>query len=69
MPNGFVTASTASRKIAICSQPFAVISELLRPQQGVEQIDHDGYGDGEHGNGLRSHESSLQPVTELHIPD
>src|SRR5262245_25878590 len=40
-PSGGVTASTASRKRAICSQPFRVMSELLRFEQRNRQVDEE----------------------------
>src|SRR5215217_5550410 len=38
-PDGFVTASTTARKSRICNQPLTVISELLRAQQRVGEVD------------------------------
>src|SRR5256885_11931674 len=39
-PMGLVTARTSPKKTAICSHPFAVMSEFLRPQQRIEQVHH-----------------------------
>jgi hypothetical protein len=38
-PSGFVAARTRAKKNRICSQPFAVMSELLRAQERVSEVD------------------------------
>src|SRR5262245_11552012 len=38
LPSGGVTRKTASRKSRICSQPFGVMSELLRLQHPENQV-------------------------------
>jgi hypothetical protein len=37
-PRGLVSAKTTNRKNPICSQPFAVMSELLGLEQSRKQV-------------------------------
>src|SRR5579864_1937130 len=68
IPSGLVSASTTRRNTAIWNQPLAVISELLRPQHGVGQINQQRYADGKHYHGLNIHSCSLlHPLTENHV--
>src|ERR1700730_585811 len=39
-PSGLVIARITARNTKICIQPLVVISEFLRSQQGVQQVDH-----------------------------
>src|SRR6266446_812509 len=39
-PSGLVIARNTARNTKICIQPLVVISEFLRPQQGIQQVDH-----------------------------
>src|SRR5579862_3376360 len=48
IPSGLVTAKIRARKTKICSQPLMVISEFLRAQQRVEQVNRGHRADDEH---------------------
>src|ERR1035438_7148948 len=54
-PSGLVTARTRRKKTAICSHPLAVISEFLRSQECVHQIDAHQNTDGEHDYRFQTH--------------
>jgi hypothetical protein len=67
-PRGFVTAKISARNTKICSQPLIVISEFLRPQQGVEQVHRGRSTDDEHDERLKVHEAFLfHAVAEVHV--
>src|ERR1035438_6406874 len=69
-PRGLVTAKISARKTKICSQPLIVISEFLRPQQGVEQVDDGDGANDEHDERLQVHSLFLlHPVAEMNIGD
>jgi hypothetical protein len=64
-----VTARTSSRKTAICTQPLTVISEFLRTQQRVKEIDHREGANRDHDGGFCVHGSPLlHAVAEVHVP-
>src|SRR5579875_1977405 len=68
MPMGLVSRRTKARKTAIWNHPFAVMSELLRAQQGVEEIDHHQGADSQKDDGLGRHRFSLlEAVAEGHV--
>ena len=48
IPMGLATRMTTTKYNRICNQPFSVISEFLRPQQCVDQVDHQKEADGQH---------------------
>ena len=69
-PSGFVTAKISARKTRICNQPLAVISELLRAQQRVEQVHGDQRADDEHDERLNVHRILLlHAIAEMHVRD
>src|SRR5262245_32306199 len=55
IPMGLVTSRITTKYKRICSQPFSVISKLLRTQQGVDQIDHQGETDEYHHKVFKVH--------------
>ena len=69
-PSGFVIARIRARNRPICIQPLAVISEFLRPEQRVQQIDHQARADDEHDDrfGIHNDFSSANAIAEMHVP-
>src|SRR5258708_737100 len=69
-PSGLVTAKINARNTRICSHPFKVISEFLRTQQRVEQIDSYQRADDEHNERLRVQGFLLlHAIAETHVCD
>src|SRR5262249_19641561 len=54
-PAGLATASTAAKNKKICNQPFIVMSEFLRTQERVQQIDHQQKADEQNENVFKVH--------------
>jgi hypothetical protein len=50
-----VIARITARNTPICIQPLVVISEFLRPQQGIEQINHQTGTDNQHNDRFSIH--------------
>ena len=55
MPTGFVTKNTHARNRKIWNQPFAVISEFLRAQERVDQINRRQHTHRQHNHGFQAH--------------
>src|SRR5579864_6709071 len=69
-PSGLVTAKISPRNTKICSHPLIVISELLRTQESVKQVDGHQRADEEHDERLNVHEILLfHAIAEAHIRD
>src|ERR1035437_8308338 len=67
-PRGLVTAKISPRNTRICSQPLRVISEFLRTQQRVEQIDRHRRADDELDERLYVHDILiLRSIAETHV--
>jgi hypothetical protein len=62
-PSGLVIARIRARNTAICIQPLIVISEILRFQQGVEQVEHQTGAYNQHDDGFSAHIVYL-----IHLP-
>src|ERR1700745_4174408 len=58
-PIGLVTKKTSPRKIRICSHPLIVMSELLRPQQRIDEINSRQHTDCEHNHRFHAHTALL----------
>jgi len=54
-PRGLVIARIRARNTKICIQPLVVISEFLRSQQGVEQVDHQTRTNDQHDDRFSTH--------------
>jgi len=54
-PSGLVIARIRARNTKICIQPLVVISEFLRPQQGIQQVDHQTGADNQHDDRFSIH--------------
>src|SRR5262249_6883175 len=55
VPMGLVTSKTTAKYNRICNQPLSVISAFLRPQQCVDQVNHQKEADEQDGNVFQSH--------------
>src|SRR5271169_177336 len=73
-PSGLVIARIRARKTAICIQPLMVMSEFFRPQQGIQQVDHQPGTHQQHDDRFSIHIdlasgdlSSANSIAELHI--
>src|SRR4029077_18254931 len=68
-PRGLVSARITARNTNICIQPLVVISELLRSQQGIQQVDHQPCTYYQHDDRFSVHIdlSSANSIAELHI--
>ena len=58
-PIGLVTRKTSTRKNAICNHPLIVMSELLRTQERVHEIDGREHTDCEHNHRFHAHKVLL----------
>src|SRR5580658_145857 len=54
-PSGLVIARITARNTRICNQPLVVISEFLRSQQGIQQVDHQTGAHDEHDDRFSIH--------------
>src|SRR5215469_950269 len=54
-PIGLVTTNTSTRKNRICSHPLIVMSELLRAQQCVDEVNRCQHTDCEHDHRFHVH--------------
>src|ERR1700724_2028931 len=73
-PSGFVIARIRARYTRICAQPLVVISEFLRSQQRIQQVDHQPCTYNQHDDGFSVHIdlpsgalASANLIAELHI--
>src|SRR5712692_955811 len=70
-PSGRVSASTTTKKTAICVHPMAVISEPLRPEQRVPEVDGQEHGEREPDAVFEAHDAPprrAQKRTYAHEP-
>src|SRR5712692_1835561 len=61
-PSGLVIARIRARNTAICIQPLVVISEVLRPQQGIHQVDHQSGTYNQHDDRFSVHNNLPQRI-------
>src|ERR1039458_2486779 len=54
-PSGLVIARIRARNTKICIQPLVVISEFLRSQQRIEQVDHQTCTNDQHDDRFSIH--------------
>jgi hypothetical protein len=68
-PSGLVIARITARNTKICIQPLVVISEFLRSQQRIKQVDHQTCAYDQHNDRFSVHIdlSSANSIAELHI--
>src|SRR4030095_671814 len=68
-PSGLVTAKTSRKKKRICNHPLVVISEFLRAQERVHEIDEQKRRNRQAQYGLQVHATPrrLEPVAPAHI--
>src|SRR5258708_7602807 len=68
-PSGLVIARITARNTAICIHPLVVISEVLRFQQRIQQVDHQSGTYDQHDDRFSIHDdlSSANSIAELHI--
>src|SRR5277367_2120610 len=73
-PSGFVIARIRARNTMICIQPLLVISEFLRSQQCVQQVDHQSCTHNQHDDRFSIHNdlpsgdlASANSISELYI--
>src|SRR5208282_4484076 len=57
-PSGLVIARIRARNTPICIQPLVVISEFLRSQQRIEQVDHQPCTHNQHDDRFSIHSLS-----------
>src|SRR5215471_8269093 len=55
IPKGLVTAKISARKTKICNQPLIVMSEFLRAQESVEEVNGCDGADDDHDERLSIH--------------
>src|SRR4051812_45879095 len=61
-PSGFVSASTARKKTPIWIHPIAVMSEPLRPDQRVDEVDSEEDRSAERDRQLERHGAPPRPA-------
>src|SRR5882724_610700 len=54
-PMGFATSTMMAKNRRICSQPLGVMSEFLRTQQRVDQVEHQEQADQKDGHVFQVH--------------
>src|ERR1035437_9629607 len=59
-PSGLVIARSTARNTTICIQPLVVISEFLRSQQRIQQVDHQTGAYNEHDDRFSIHIDCLR---------
>src|SRR5713226_6254655 len=59
-PRGLVSARITARNTKICIQPVVVISEFLRAQQGIKQVDHQPGTYNQHADRFGVHSDYLR---------